>query len=660
MVVSSRDDDSSHYDNAAPWDPIWEYVFGEGGGDQTAQCSQTGASSIRRGSGTTSNSKKADDRSETTDSFLDYIFPSETTDKKKSSKYSSRSSRQEVQSGSPFWGNASGKSNRSGSLVAPVTSFEIFGGDDRNEASSARSGGRYGNNGGGGGGGFWRRNGSGSGNSKKSNKKQEKSSVFSSNDDDDSILSFLDQPYEIDEREYEKQQRKTARRQRKKQQKKNRMFAQRQKKKKKNQDDQSWLSALSASFDDDFTKSQWQPPPSKQQKKRRLFGFGRNRQQQTKNEQKSMFGDSWTGVKQRAENEAAASRGDTEPQPVFSFEKFADAIDSYIDDSSSDYDERSDGEDNSTSTSYTFSDDEEASYATGTASYRSEGTGSLVTAGTEDDGSISHASYSLGSASYQSSRAGSVVRINPEHEPSSEARLRHNPNGGGPLSTILEDDGSYDPEMAAYDSASQDNHSSVRGESFDDASSKASSKMSKPLPRTLPRSPTSEKSPVSNLSMDDGSMISRSYLLPPNGLGKVACCRLKDLGEEELVLARETGIPVHELTKEERETLFPKLRSISEDPTVARSRSMVIGNSTSFERDFPAHLQAIVAENGPQALYEYEYERGFHKVLVYERFGNDPRSLMRVISTHEPLQLVDVDNTKVIVQVEVSRNRPAE
>jgi len=166
--------------------------------------------------------------------------------------------------------------------------------------------------------------------------------------------------------------------------------------------------------------------------------------------------------------------------------------------------------------------------------------------------------------------------------------------------------------------------------------------------------PSDPLSPLSSFG-DEGSL--SRYFLPQNRIGKVACCRLKNLGEDAERFSQETGIPVHELSKEELETLFPKLRSISEDTKLARSRSVVIGNSQSFEKDLPAHLQAIVAQNGPQSLYEYEYEKGSHKVLVYERFGTEPRSLLQIISSDEPPQLTDtgeVDSTKVILQVEVS------
>jgi hypothetical protein len=179
------------------------------------------------------------------------------------------------------------------------------------------------------------------------------------------------------------------------------------------------------------------------------------------------------------------------------------------------------------------------------------------------------------------------------------------------------------------------------------------------LPLVLPKSKSRALSP--ELTKEDESALERSrMMLAQNSqnlhVGRIVCCSIKDLSPAQQQRARELGVAVHELSPAELEEIFPKVRSISEDLPLSRHRSAVIGNSKSFEKDFPAHLQAIVNQNGPQSLYEYEYEKGTHKVLVYEAFGLDPRDLLRVhISDKPPVLFREgfLDDNKVIVQVEV-------
>ena len=180
------------------------------------------------------------------------------------------------------------------------------------------------------------------------------------------------------------------------------------------------------------------------------------------------------------------------------------------------------------------------------------------------------------------------------------------------------------------------------------------------LPEILPKSiANSDRFQVN----DDASALERSRTILSRNqslVGKIVCCSVKDLDPAQERRHQEMGKAVLELTHEDLEEMFPKVRSISEDIPLSRHRSCVIGNSKSFEKDFPAHLQAIVKQNGPQSLYEYEYEKGTHKVLVYEDFGPDPRCSLRVHISEKPPMLFREgfqDENKVIVQVEVCCSR---
>lgn len=110
--------------------------------------------------------------------------------------------------------------------------------------------------------------------------------------------------------------------------------------------------------------------------------------------------------------------------------------------------------------------------------------------------------------------------------------------------------------------------------------------------------------------------------LRPN---RVVCRSITDLSSRQRKIATETGIPIHELSKEDLATYFPKLRTVVDD------KAEVIGNCNSFEAFLPAHLQTTLLRRGkPQSLYEYEYETGKHMFVSYSAFGPDARSLIEL------------------------------
>jgi len=589
----------------APWDPIWEYVFGE-----ETEPSLSSRAKTRWG--------RNDSKDE--GSLLDYIFPDDEDDEW--SRTSSYFQENDKKSGG-FWKRRSSPDENG--WVLPVSSFEMSFQDDRNETSSTRAGGN-----------IWNRN---------------------KGDDGESIMSFLDQPYEIEERVYARQQRKTSwmgggRKDSQKMKTNSKSKKQNSRRKEQNarrnrgggSDDESWLSTLSSTFGDEEKQSTQKRRQQQRRRKRRgLFGGWRktsNSSKKSKSKAKSIPRESWPQLKQRAELEAAKSRGDTEQLGVFSFDSLAHAIEPFVEESSS-------GESSSE-----YSDDGDGSSYT-SVSWRTEETeagASIVT----EEGDFTVGSYSVGSTSIQKDKGGAggsmtgslsrgggsaALSSNGDNTSTNEVRMKYpSEHATSPLTTIHENE-SQDPELSAV--GEERTWEGDIGDSFDESSRR--------VPNTLPKSPVSGN--VSILSEDNTSR--SSYFLPANKIGMVACCRIKNLGEEAEMFGRETGIPMQQLTKEELEVLFPKLRSIPENSSLSRSRSVVIGNSRSFEKDFPAHLQAIVAENGPQSLYEYEYEKGTHKVVVYNQFGPDPRNLLKVMSSNEPPEVVD--KIKVTIQVEVRK-----
>ena len=129
--------------------------------------------------------------------------------------------------------------------------------------------------------------------------------------------------------------------------------------------------------------------------------------------------------------------------------------------------------------------------------------------------------------------------------------------------------------------------------------------------------------------------------------GRVVCCSIKDLTSDQLAVTKETGIPFHELSKDDLATYFPKLR------TVVDNKAEVIGNCNSFEGSLPAHLQTTLLRRGkPQSLYEYEYETGENMFVSYSSFGPSAKSLVRMKRGPE-LEPPPLGTINVVVQVEV-------
>jgi len=139
----------------------------------------------------------------------------------------------------------------------------------------------------------------------------------------------------------------------------------------------------------------------------------------------------------------------------------------------------------------------------------------------------------------------------------------------------------------------------------------------------------------------------------PTGVGRVVCYSVKNHKDWK----ERTGNSIHELSREELAEIFPKLRSISEEGFMSHPRSQIIGNSNSFEKDMPAHVQVMFGDGGPKSLYEYEYDRGSHEVVMYSRFGDDPKALLKIHKARQPPQPVGeglMDFNRVLVQVEAS------
>lgn len=128
---------------------------------------------------------------------------------------------------------------------------------------------------------------------------------------------------------------------------------------------------------------------------------------------------------------------------------------------------------------------------------------------------------------------------------------------------------------------------------------------------------------------------------------RVVCCSVKNLAARELDNERENGLPYKELSREELEEMFPKLR------TVVDKKAEVIGTCNSFEEHIPAHLQTNLAIRGrPQSLYEYEYESGENLFVSYDTFGPDAQNLLK-IRGEEVSQTFCQGTCSVLLQVEV-------
>jgi hypothetical protein len=146
--------------------------------------------------------------------------------------------------------------------------------------------------------------------------------------------------------------------------------------------------------------------------------------------------------------------------------------------------------------------------------------------------------------------------------------------------------------------------------------------------------------------------------LTPRSTPRAGCRSIKSLSASDMQLACEIGLPIHELNQEELAAIFPRLRSVVNDES-SRKQSHVIGNANSFERDLPAHVQAVLEQEGPQSLcslYEYEYESPVHKILLFESFGDTPKDLLKLHSSvgQPHNDAISLDHDMVLVQVEVS------
>jgi hypothetical protein len=133
------------------------------------------------------------------------------------------------------------------------------------------------------------------------------------------------------------------------------------------------------------------------------------------------------------------------------------------------------------------------------------------------------------------------------------------------------------------------------------------------------------------------------------------CRAIRNLPEEDLVRAMESGIPVHELSYQELAELFPKIRMVADDAPPDQA-SVVLGNTNSFDDSRPALLQvparAMKSATGLQSLYEYDFASGKHMSVLYNSFGADPKSSLHVVSHETPPESRDEFNFAV-VQVEV-------
>jgi hypothetical protein len=158
----------------------------------------------------------------------------------------------------------------------------------------------------------------------------------------------------------------------------------------------------------------------------------------------------------------------------------------------------------------------------------------------------------------------------------------------------------------------------------------------------------------------DSWSLDRSVPQPRGIAAKLVCCGINNLTDDQLNWSRLNGVALQELSADELATIFPKLRLVS-DQKESQFRSEVIGNSNSFEKNVPAHLQwlplkTLVEDSGPQSLYEYEFERGTHMNVTFAGFGPLPRTLIKVERHKEPPRSYEkglVSFNKILVQVEV-------
>lgn len=638
-------------------DPFWEYVLGDEEGVEVERSRKY------------FNQQAAPERS---DSFLEYLFPEEGTKKPKKTQQAASQpwiapTTTKSSKGKGFWR----RKQQSGSV--PSSSASWFS-EDRNEKSTSREGG----------GGLFR-------------KQKPPPDPFGVAAAKNSFDSFIDHYYNSDVETSEEevvQEKKKPKETPKKKQSAARKFPL-SKSKKKKEDSDSYLSSYLS----------WDGSTKKEQS-RRLF---RRKEKESGSSLSSFFPTAALSATGLASNNTKSSGGrglsrsssmkgnatspsssrkqesqtqrDRSDRAISPFDQLVDSLDVFGDNATSSEDEEftssgsSDGEGSSfessfasTSYSYTTEVTDEDTSATPTSIFKNQGA-------VASSRGVAAPSESTPKGKMRKDVNEVRLRFSPTKKPASE---RTNQRALLPaLDQQEEEDESFSPSggLAGESVVSRSFEGSTQNEEDDgDASDERDDSLtistretlppfgeslSYALPPVLPKSKSRAMSP--ELTKEDDSALERSrMILAQNSqnphVGRIVCCSIKDLSPAQQQRARELGVAVHELSPAELEEIFPKVRSISEDLPLSRHRSAVIGNSKSFEKDFPAHLQAIVNQNGPQSLYEYEYEKGTHKVLVYETFGPDPRDLLRVhISDKPPVLFREgfLDDNKVIVQVEV-------
>ena len=132
------------------------------------------------------------------------------------------------------------------------------------------------------------------------------------------------------------------------------------------------------------------------------------------------------------------------------------------------------------------------------------------------------------------------------------------------------------------------------------------------------------------------------------------CRSVKSLNCQQMKWSAESGLPFHELSQRELSTIFPKVRSVTDDQEGVSSE--LIRNSDTFAMKVPVHLQAALQHSGPQSLFEYEYETGVHMFVSYNEFGDDVRSIMNVETAPTPPPRIRKGSSsmnRTMIQVEV-------
>jgi hypothetical protein len=245
-----------------------------------------------------------------------------------------------------------------------------------------------------------------------------------------------------------------------------------------------------------------------------------------------------------------------------------------------------------------------------------------------------------------------------KNQQTNEVRLKYDPNstpeGLQPLPNLYEED-SYDDTLDSvaadtldtYDRSTTKPAALVRHNAYDE------------IPIRLPRS-VAVQQPQSVFSAHQPPpppIPVRSGVAPLTGNKlKTLWCTTTKLRSEDMPKGLKARYPINELSRADLAEIFPKLRSVSEDETSKKKRSQILGSpSTSVADGLPATFQVLINDDGTQALYEYEYDTGTHQVLVFQKFGMDPRKTLKLHKTDLPPESFERDSHiyKVMVQIEV-------